>query len=150
MRQLLLGIFFIFFGMPITAQNTISVGVDLSSNSISSNYELYENTAIAFDIGFILSKKYSLILNPQIQFQKQNNSYELEEIGTTIPYHGPSFVLMFNHSNNLYAVEYIWGVELELYEFPIELYVDAGPSFQLTEESNAFTLTSSFGIRYKL
>jgi hypothetical protein len=104
MRQLLLGIFFIFFGMSITAQNTISVGVDLSSNSISSKYELYEKTAVGFDLRFILSKEFSLGLNPQIQFQEQNNSYGLEEIGTTIPYHGPSFVLMFNHSNNLYAL----------------------------------------------
>lgn len=150
MRQLLLGIFFIFFGMPITAQNTISVGVDLNSNSISSNYELYEKTSVGFDLGFILSNEFSLKLNPQIQFQKQNNSYELEETGTIIPYHGPSVVLMFNHSNNLYAAEYIWGFELEHHEFPIELYVDAGPSFQFTKEKNAFTLTSSFGIRYKL
>ena len=90
--------------MPITAQNIISVGVDLSSNSISSNYELHEKTAVGFDLGFILSKEFSLGLNPQIQFQKQNNSYGLEEIGATIPYHGSSFVLMFNHSNNLYAL----------------------------------------------
>ena len=40
--------------------------------------------------------------------------------------------------------EYIWGSELERYEFPIELYVEAGPSFQFTEESNAFTLSSSY------
>ena len=71
MRQLLLGIFFIFSGMPITAQNIISVGVDLSSNLISGNYELFEKTAVGFDLGFILSKEFSLGLNPQIQFQKR-------------------------------------------------------------------------------
>lgn len=149
MRQLLLAVFLTFFGIPLTAQNTISVGVNLISKSISSNYELSETTSVRFDLGFILSKEYSLRLNPQIHFQKENNSYELQEIGNIMTYYGPSIVLMVNHSNNLYATEFIWGFELELYEFPIELFVDAGPSFQFGKKNTAFTLISSFGIRYK-
>lgn len=149
MIKLLFGILISFFGVQLAAQSTISLGVDLLSKSISSEYEISKSMSLRFDLGFILSDNSSLRLNPQLHFQKDNNSYELEDVGMIMPYHGPSFVFILNSSDNVYATEFRWGFELELYKFPIELYVDAGPSFQFNNNYNSFTLTSSFGVRYK-
>ena len=148
MRKLLLGVIITLFGTITYAQNTISLGADILSPSISGEFELSERASVRMDFGFIFSSSSVITLNPQLHFHKTENSYELENVGIIMPYHGPGLLIGINDSDTNTAIEFVWGFELDLYEFPIEVFVDAGPSF-LLDDPNALSLTSSFGVRYK-
>jgi|GEM_PF-4014745 len=90
MRKLLLGVLVTFMAIPLYAQpKGLSVGADLISPAISSEYQLSERAMVRMDIGFFLSENSSVSLNPQLLFHKANNSYELKEAGVLMPYHGP-------------------------------------------------------------
>ena len=149
MRKLILGALFALLGTTIYAQNTLSVGANILGPAISSQYQLSESAVIRVDLGFTLSDNSSLSLNPQLLFHKGNNSYALDDVGMIMPYHGPGFLIGLNDGTNVYAAEFVWGFELDLYEFPIEVFIDAGPSYTFNDNFNALTLTSSFGVRYK-
>jgi hypothetical protein len=149
MRKLLLGVILALLGTTANAQNTISLGANILSPAISGQYQLSERSVVRMDVGFFLSDNSAITLNPQLLFHKGNNSYTMEDVGIIMPYHGPGLVLGLNSSENIYAFEFVWGFELDLYEFPIEVFIDAGPSYLFSENNNALSLTSSFGVRYK-
>lgn len=148
MRNLLLGVFFILLGTNVHAQNTISLGADILSPSISGEYELSGRASVRMDAGFVIGNSSVISLNPQLHFHKDNNSYELDDVGLLMPYHGPGVFLQFFDDETSISAEFVWGFELDLYDFPIEIFVDAGPSYKL-DDPNALSLTSSFGVRYK-
>lgn len=149
MRKLLLGVLVTFMAIPLYAQpKGLSVGADLINPAISSQYQLSKKAVVRMDIGFFLSENSSVSLNPQLLFHKANNSYELEEAGILMPYHGPGALFFISDGENFTTFEFVWGFELDLEEFPVELYADAGPSVRI-DSPTALTLTSSFGVRYK-
>ncbi len=144
-----MGVFIAILGSQAYAQNTISLGANILGPAISSQYQLSERAVIRVDLGFIVSDNSSLSLNPQLLFHKGNNSYAIDEVGMIMPYHGPGLLIGLNDGTNVYAAEFVWGFELDLYEFPIEVFIDAGPSYSFGSDLNALSLTSSFGVRYK-
>jgi len=148
MRKLLLGVFFTFLVLPLFAQNTVSLGADILNPSISGEYELSARASVRMDVGFFISDNSIITLNPQLHFHKTNNEYDLENVGLLMPYHGPALLIGINDGDTNTSVEFVWGFELDLYDFPIEIFADAGPSF-LLDDPNALSLTSSFGVRYK-
>ncbi len=148
MRKLFLGVLLTILSVNVSAQSTLSVGADILTPAISGQYELSERAVVRLDVGFFISDNSTITFNPQLLFHKGNNSYELEDVGLIMPYHGPGVLIGINDSDTNTSIEFVWGFELDLYEFPIEVFVDAGPSF-LLDDPNALSLTSSFGVRYK-
>lgn len=148
MRTTLLGVCFALLTTITFAQNGISVGANILSPSVSGDYDLSEKASIRLDLGFFISDNSSISLNPQLLFHKTNNAYDLQEVGELVPYHGPGIIIGINDTDTNTSVQFKWGFELDLNQYPLEVFADAGPAF-LLDEPNALYLTSSFGVRYK-
>lgn len=148
MRKLLLGVLFTFISLPVFAQNELSLGADILAPSISAEYKLNSKAAVRMDVGFLIADPSTLSLNPQLLFHKSNNSFEIDNVGLLMPYHGPGLFIQLVDDNSSISAEFVWGFQLDLNDFPIEVFVDAGPSYKM-DDPNALSLTSSFGVRYK-
>ncbi len=150
MRTLLIGVCLIFTATTVKAQNEISLGADIITPAISGEYELSEKASVRLDVGFNISNSSLITLNPQLHFHKINNAYDLDEVGILVPYHGPGFLIGADSDGiSTVAFEFVWGFELDLEEYPIEIFADVGPSLLVDDDSSALSLTSSFGVRYK-
>ena len=148
MRKLLLGVILTLLGTNVFAQNKLSVGADILAPSISAEYMISSKAAARVDLGFVLANTSVISLNPQLLFHKGDNAYQLDDVGVIMPYHGPGLFIQFVDSDASISAEFVWGFQLDLYDYPIEVFVDAGPSYRL-DDPNALSLTSSFGVRYK-
>ena len=148
MRKILLGVLLTLLCSPLYAQDQFSLGADILSPSISGEYELSKRASVRLDVGFLIASTSTLSLNPQLHFHKDNNSFDIENVGLLMPYHGPGLLLQFVDDESSISAAFVWGFELDLYDFPVEVFVDAGPAYKI-DDPNALSLTSSFGVRYK-
>lgn len=141
---LLTGIF-----TSVQAQEKIlSLGADIQSSSLTFEYEVSAKSAARVDLDFMFGEYNMIVLKPEYHFHKINHAMDLGGSGNLVPYHGPGMVIGVGEDDTTFALEFVWGLEYDLNDVPFEVFMDAGPNFQF-EPVSVFTLTSSFGMRYK-
>ena len=149
MKKLFIIFFLVGFSVSVQAQEKVlSLGADLINSRISSEYEVSRKSSARLDIDFTFGDYNIFVLNPEYHFHKINNQMDLGGSGILMPYHGPGVVIGLGESTNTFALEFVWGLEYDINDVPFEVFVDAGPYMQI-EPSTVFSLSSSFGMRYK-
>lgn len=149
MKKLFILALFIGIFTSVQAQEKVlSVGADIQTSSISLEYEVSPKSSARIDLDFMFGEYNRIILKPEYHFHKVKNAMDLGGSGNLVPYHGPGMVIGAGEDDTTIALEFVWGLEYDLNDVPFEIFLDAGPNFQI-EPVSVFTLTSSFGMRYK-
>ena len=138
--------------LSINAQeNKFSLGVNFLGSQLSGNIKFNETTSLRADLDFTFIDYNTISITPVLLLHQPDKALDLGGSGNLVPYHGfgIGFTRDFEFENTTISLRYLYGATYEINDAPIELFMDAGPRFDLDENSSLFYVSSSLGVRYR-
>ncbi len=148
-KSIILSLFLIAASTSLFAQDGIGLGGEITPAGISYKVPINENSAITGALGFFLTESRSLVnIKANYIYFLDTENIDIES-GELSPYIGAGiFFQIINDFDNQFGMQIPFGIEYEIDNAPIEIYMDIGP-FVRFNDPLYLTLSSSLGFRYR-